>query len=40
MVRASRPDFVYEIVEDDTPCVNGFWSKDFNHHIGYGVFDG
>lgn len=38
LVKTVRPDFKYEIVNDQVPCINGFWSKDFNLGFGYGVF--
>jgi hypothetical protein len=38
LVKGVRPDFEYEIINDRVPCVNGFWSKDFNFSFGYGVY--
>lgn len=39
MVRVVRPEFQWEAIKDQTPCINGFWSKDFNIGFGYGVFE-
>lgn len=39
IVKTERPDFKYEMLEDGTPCINGFWSKDFNVSMGYGLFN-
>lgn len=38
LVRAVRPDFQYDIINDRVPCINGFWSKDFNLGFGYGMY--
>lgn len=39
MVSKSLPDFTYKLLKDDThDCINGFWQRDFNGSIGYGVF--
>jgi hypothetical protein len=38
LVKAARPHFEYEIINDRVPCVNGFWSKDFNISFGYGMY--
>ena len=37
MVKSQLEGFEYEIVDDKIPCINGFWSKDFNISIGYGA---
>ena len=39
MVGSQLPDFSYQILSDDIECINGFWSKDFNYGIGYGIYD-
>lgn len=39
MAKTQLPDLEYEIIKDETPCINGFWSDDFNVQFGYGCFD-
>jgi hypothetical protein len=38
LVKAARPHFTYEIINDQVPCINGFWSEDFNIGFGYGIY--
>lgn len=39
LVKAVRPGFQYDIINDRVPCINGFWSKDFNIGFGYGMYE-
>lgn len=38
MARTQLDGFEYKIIDDDIPCLNGFWSKNFNVSIGYGCY--
>lgn len=39
MVQKLLPEFDYEFISfDDLGCINGFWQKDFNKSIGYGLY--
>jgi len=39
MVKTQINNFEYKVDESfRPPTLNGFWSKDFNHQFGYGVF--
>jgi len=37
-INLSLPYLEYEIVADDTPNINGYWSKNLNASFGYGLF--
>lgn len=36
MVKTQIPGFNFALIKES--CLNGFWSKDFNHGFGYGCF--
>lgn len=39
MAKTQDHDLRYKFEKEDTfNCINGFWQKDFNHQIGYGIF--
>jgi hypothetical protein len=38
MVGAVANDFEWEEDHDRSEFINGFWQKDFNHSMGYGVY--
>ena len=39
MVKSQIEGFKYQLIEDEIECINGFWSKDFNHSFGYGCYN-
>ena len=39
-IALSMPDdFTYTVVEEDYPCINGYWDENLNAQFGYGLFD-
>lgn len=38
MVKSQIPGFEFKLIKEQK-TINGFWSKDFNHSIGYGCYN-
>lgn len=32
-------DFTYKIIQENYPCINGYWDRNLNVQFGYGLFD-
>lgn len=38
-ISLSMPDgFSYQIIDDEYPCINGYWNSNLNVQFGYGLF--
>lgn len=39
-ISLSMPEgFTYKIIQENYPCINGYWDRNLNVQFGYGLFD-
>lgn len=39
-IALSMPEgFAYKIIQENYPCINGYWNNNLNVQFGYGLFD-
>lgn len=38
-VRLSNPDIQINVIDDEIPCINGYWDKVLNANFGYGLYN-